>query len=242
MSVELYNDDCFQIFENLISKGVKVDMVLVDPPYGTIQSEWDKVLPLDKMWQALDKLTTERTPKVFFSAQPFTSHLVLSNLKEYKYEIIWDKVNPVGFLNANKQPLRVHENIMVFYKKQCLYNKQFTYGEPYGKRSRGKTEKRQYGEFDAHELNNTDGKRFPKSIVTQSNANRSEIYHPTQKPQNILEYLIKTYTNEGDTILDFCMGAGSSGVACQNLGRNFIGIEKDEGYFKIAQERLDLNG
>jgi site-specific DNA-methyltransferase (adenine-specific) len=206
-------------------------MVLCDLPYGTTQNKWDTVIDLSKMWEQYKRVCTGAI--VLTSAQPFTSMLVTSNLKEFKYQWVWQKEAGTGLLNAKKQPLRDHEDVMVFYAKQPVYNPQMTVGKPYVCKKGGETSN--YNPSGTVTTVNQ-GTRYPKT--TQFFQRDRNKVHPTQKPVALMEYLIKTYTNEGMTVLDNCMGSGTTGVACVNTGRSFIGIEKDPPYFKIACDRI----
>lgn len=219
-----------------------VDMILCDLPYGTTQCKWDSVVPFEPLWKQYKRITKYNGAILLFSSQPFTSALIMSNLQMYKYEWIWHKTHPKGHLNAKKMPMRVHENIEVFYRKLPTYNPQMTHGHTrkvahtsYVRESNGDS---CYG----REVRNTfydSTDRYPRDVQIFSNADQSNKLHPTQKPVVLCEYLIKTYTNEGDTVLDNCMGSGTTGVACRNLNRKFIGIELDEGYFNIAKNRIE---
>ena len=234
--IKLINGDCLEIMKTIENKSI--DMILCDLPYGTTQNKWDIIIPLDRLWEQYERVIKDNGAIVLTSMQPFTSKLINSNMKWFKYEIIWDKKLSTGFLNAKKQVLRKHENILIFYKKQCIYNPQMTAGKPYDK-GISYDESSNYGkQIPVRALNET-GDRYPTSIIEFSNADRRNKQHPTQKPVPLLEYLIKTYTNEGDTVLDNCMGSGSTGVACINANRNFIGIELDENYFNIAKKRIE---
>lgn len=241
--VELYQGNCLEVMQQLIDKGVKVDAIITDIPYGTTKCKWDIVIPFDKMWNCLKKLRKDTAPSVLFGNEPFSSHLRLSNVKEYKYDWKWEKTQATGFFNAKKQPMRCIEDICVFYNKQCTYNFQKTLGHKpvnsYTKYLETVNKTEVYGKC-TQELSgggNTD--RFPRQLITFKSDKQTNYLHPTQKPLALMEYLVKTYTNEGDTVLDFTMGSGTTGVACKNLNRNFIGIELDENYFKIAKERID---
>jgi len=234
--IKLINGDCLEIMKTIENKSI--DMILCDLPYGTTQNKWDIIIPLDRLWEQYERVIKDNGAIVLTSMQPFTSKLINSNMKWFKYEIIWDKKLSTGFLNAKKQVLRKHENILIFYKKQCIYNPQMTAGKQYDK-GISYDESSNYGkQIPVRALNET-GDRYPTSIIEFSNADRRNKQHPTQKPVPLLEYLIKTYTNEGDTVLDNCMGSGSTGVACINANRNFIGIELDENYFNIAKKRIE---
>ena len=225
--------------DRLIEEGVKVDMVLTDIPYGTTACKWDNVIPIEPMWERINKLIKPNGAILLFAQTPFDKVLGTSNLKMLRYEWIWEKEQGTGNLNANKMPLKKHENILVFYKKLPIYNPQFTEGVPYEMKRKynnneifGKTKTK-----DGYVTKNT-GKRYPTSII-KFNRELKERYHPTQKPVDLLEYLIKTYTNENEIVLDFTMGSGSTGVACMNTNRKFIGIELDENYFNIAKDRIE---
>lgn len=226
--------------ETLPSKSI--DMVLCDLPYGVTKNKWDSVLPFDELWEQYNRIVKPNGAIVLFSAGLFTVDLINSNRKNFRYTLVWDKVLTSGFLNANRMPLRSHEDICVFYKKLPTYNPQFTEGEPLHSRGKLLNEQRNnnYGYFDVSKATIRTGetKKYPKSIIRFSRPPSSTMLHPTQKPVELLEYLIKTYSNENDTILDNCMGSGSTGVACKNTNRHFIGIELDEKYFNIAKERL----
>ena len=240
-NIKLIQGDCLKEMFKLISEGVKVDLVLTDLPYGTTACKWDNVIPFEPMWDCLDELCYDTTPIVLFGQEPFSSKLRMSNIQNYKYDWIWDKVNLyTGTLLANKRPLKRHELISIFYKKQPVYNKQYRQGQPYTmKRNTKGVGESVNSNYKRVKTVNT-GKHNPCSILEIEGGNRSEKgLHPTQKPVALLEYLIKTYSNEGDTVLDFTMGSGSTGIACQNTNRNFIGIELDKEYFNVASERIN---
>jgi DNA modification methylase len=227
--------------DKLIEQGVKIDLILTDPPYGTTQCKWDSIIPLDTMWDKLKKLRNDNTPIVLFGSEPFSNYLRMSNIKEYKYDWIWEKSKATNFLNAKKQPLRAYENISVFYNKQPIYNPQMTQGDRYNKGIRKQqTDDDVYGKFNQVKVENSDGLRYPRNVIYFKTAeSEGKTHHKTQKPVALLEYLIKTYANEGDLVLDFTMGSGSTGVACVNTNRKFIGIELDEKYYNIAKDRIN---
>ena len=232
---KLYNGDCLEIMDRLIEEGVKVDYILTDLPYGiTARNKWDNIIPLDLMWQKLDNLVKENGAVALFCSQPFTTKLINSNLNNFKYEWIWEKNNSTGFMNANRSQLRKHENIAIFYKKQCTYN-------PQGLIPYNKVNKRGKVGLNYHDVNSNKYiqkyTNYPTQILKFSYD--KERFHPTQKPVALLEYLIKTYTNENETVLDFTMGSGTTGVACMNTNRKFIGIELDNNYFNIASKRIE---
>lgn len=243
--IQIKQGDCLELMKEIPDRSI--DMVLCDLPYGTTKNKWDSVLPFDKMWKQYDRIIKENGCIALFADGMFMSDLMQSNKKLWRYNLVWDKELISGFLNANRMPLRSHEEICIFYKKLPTYNPQFTEGEPlHGmgtKFSQEKNKNNNYGNFDS--CNNPsakrtgDTKKYPKSIVKFPRPASCVMIHPTQKPVALLEYLIKTYTNEGETVLDNCMGSGSTGVACVNTGRNFIGMELDEHYFQIAKERLE---
>ena len=231
----LYNGDCLEIMDRLIEEGVKVDCVITDLPYGiTARNKWDNIIPLNIMWEKLNNLVKENGTVALFCSQPFTTKLINSNLNSFKYEWIWEKNNSTGFMNANKIPLRKHENIAIFYKKQCTYNPQGLI--PYNKiNKRGKVGLN-YNDVNSNKYIQK-YTNYPTQILKFSYD--KERLHPTQKPVALLEYLTKTYTNENETVLDFTMGSGSTGVACMNTNRKFIGIELDNNYFDIASKRIE---
>jgi site-specific DNA-methyltransferase (adenine-specific) len=237
-NIKLLQGDCLELMKDLPDKSV--DMILCDLPYEvTSQNNWDKKLPLDQLWLQYSRIAKETTPILLFAQGRFTAELIMSNLQDFKYTLVWDKVLPSGFLNANKQPLRTHEDIVVFYQSQCTYNPQKIKGNAchsrgYGVGSAGSGSN--YNEYNMVETVGDD--KFPTSVLSFSKPHASTALHPTQKPVELLEYLLRTYTNEGDTVLDNCMGSGSTGVASVNTNRNFIGMELDEEYFKIASERI----
>ena len=250
--IRLIQGDCIEVMSSLIDEDVKVDLILTDLPYGVTACKWDTIIPFNEMWYHIDKITCPTTPILLFGTEPFSSNLRMSNIKNYKYDWIWYKNNGTNFAMAKKQPMRYHENISVFYKKQCKYNPQF---QDYSAKTKKRFKQGQTVNKVNEKLNPTDkihgglviddyvfdysrGK-YPESVqYFEVEPNNKGRLHPSQKPIDLLEYLINTYTDEGDTVLDFTMGSGSTGVACQNLNRDFIGIELDEEYFNIASDRL----
>ena len=235
----LINGDCLEVMEQLIQGGVKVNAVIADIPYGTTACKWDVVIPLDKMWDYLNKIIKENGVIVLFGTEPFSSALRMSNIKNFKYDWIWEKSKATGYLNAKKQPLRANEIISVFYSKQCVYNPQMKEGIPYNKGMSVFNGTESYGKETKYDNKNDSGLRFPRSIIYFKTAEFEGKFHPTQKPVALMEYLVNTYTNECDLVLDFTMGSGTTGVACKNLNRKFIGIELDKGYFDIACKRIE---
>lgn len=241
---QLYNGDCLEVMKNIPDKSV--DMILCDLPYGTTHNHWDSIIPFDLLWKNYNKIIKDNGAICLFADGMFLADLMNSNRKMWRYNLIWNKVLCSGFLNAKRMPLRNTEEICIFYKKLPTYNPQFTEGQPLhgmGTAFKVKNHKNNnYGQFNMQNRPSSerkgDTKKYPNSLLTFSRPHSSIMKHPTEKPVNLLEWLIKTYTNEGETVLDNCMGSGSTGVACLNTNRNFIGIELDEGYFKIVEERL----
>ncbi len=229
--ISIHLGDCLNVMSTL----GEVDLVLTDPPYGTTQNKWDAVIPLPDMWAALDTVTRDTTPVVMTAAQPFTSALVMSNVKRFKQALVWHKNVAPNFLNANRQHMARHEDILLFHQKQPTFNKQWSGGTPYARTRKSADDTgSNYGAATRTDTKNG-GTRNPTSVLV---FDRQTGHHPTQKPVALMEYLIKTYTNEGDTVLDFTMGSGTTGVACVNTGRKFIGIEKDAHYFGVAADRI----
>jgi site-specific DNA-methyltransferase (adenine-specific) len=232
--MKLYNGDCLEVMKQLPDN--YIDFILTDLPYGTTACKWDNIIPYDPMWEQLKRIRKDNTAIALFGTEPFSSHLRLSNLKEYKYDWIWDKKKAGNPLLSKIQPLRIAEFIHIFYKHNYYPIME----------KRDKPKKRGKNKGKISEINNNafiENKiyyyKYPKNIIQVSNANQKNKVHPTQKPVELLEYLIKTYTKENETVLDFTMGSGSTGVACVNTNRKFIGIELDKEYFKIAKERID---
>lgn len=249
---KLYQGDCLEIMDKLIEEGVKFDAIITDPPYGTLNCKWDSVIPLDKMWGRLDKLIKPNGAICLFGSQPFTTSLIYSNIKHFKHQWIWNKSSAGNVLNAKYQPLKVEEEILVFTGKGERVNyypiftidnkRDLTKEKPSVKQSDMFNEIKG-GEFYKTEKNKKGTERYPKNIINISAQSmecaNSKRVHPTQKPIDLLEYLIKTYTNENDLVLDFTMGSGSTGVACMNTNRKFVGIELDKNYFNIAKDRIE---
>lgn len=232
--IDLYQGDCLDEMDKVADH--TVDMIFTDLPYGTTKNAWDVPIPLDKLWEQYRRILKPGGAVLLFAQMPFGADLINSNRRRYRYEWIWHKTMPIGFLNANRMPLRTHENILVFYEHLPTYHPQKTPGKPYtALRSARATHN--YGHFDRATTIN-DGERCPRDVLTFSNGNNASKIHPTEKPVDLLEYMIRTYTDVGDTVLDSCMGSGSCGVACHHLERSFIGIEKDPGYFDAARKRI----
>ena len=239
---KLYCGDCLDIMKKIPNKSI--DMILCDLPYNVTRNKWDVLIPFDALWEQYNRVITDNGVIVLFAQGMFTSYLMQSNDKYWRYNLIWEKDRPSGFLNAKRMPLRSHEDICVFYKKMPTYNPQMWEGKPLhgmgNKFKEGNLRNNNYGDFPSHTnpsaLREGDTQKYPRSVL-KFNRPHPPI-HPTQKPVSLCEYLIKTYTNEGDLVLDNCMGSGTTGVACKNTNRNFIGIEINKEYFDIAKQRL----
>ena len=217
--------DCLELLPDIEDNSI--DMILTDLPYGTTQCKWDVIIPFNPLWNQYKRIIKDNGAIVLTASQPFTSALVMSNTEMFRYSLVWEKSKATGFLNANRMPLKAHEDILVFSKKQTVYNPQKTKGIPYNKGVRKEqTANDIYGQFDRKHVKNKSGDRFPRSVQYFKTAeSEGKTIHKVQKPISLAEYLIKTYTNEGDTVHDSCMGSGWSLNACRNLNRNYIGFE-----------------
>lgn len=238
---KLYNADCLEVLPQLKDKSI--DMILCDLPYGVTQNKSDIVIPLEQLWNEYKRVIKDNGVIALFAQGIFYVDLIQSNRKMFRYDLVWDKVLPTGFLNAKRMPLRTHEQIAIFYNKLPTYNPQFSIGKPLHGKGYSYKDKpiknNNYGKFNVTEdLRKGSTQKYPTSILKFPKPHPSVAKHRTEKPVSCLEWLIKTYTNEGETVLDNCMGSGSTGVACVNTGRKFIGIEKDDNYFKIAEQRI----
>ena len=237
---EIYLGDCLELMPKHV-EDKSIDMIFCDLPYGTTQNKWDSVIPLDKLWNEYKRVIKDNGAIVLFAAQPFTSALIMSNPKMFKYDWVWQKPKGTGHLNAKKQPMRDKEDVLVFYKKQCTYNPQMTEGTPY-KDKAGKDHTKStsmtgsYGNYTNYREENK-GVRYPKQVQKFGVVERGTL-HPTQKPLELVEYMIKTYTNEGDLILDNTCGSGTTGLGAKNLNRNYIMMEQDPKYYEIACKRV----
>lgn len=234
----IYENDCIKQMKLLPNKSI--DMILCDLPYGTTQNKWDSVIPLDELWKEYKRIIKDDGAIVLTSNGIFTSKLILSNEKMFKYKWVWEKSKATNFLNAKKQPLRKHEDICVFYKKQCTYNPQMKLGDAYDKGVRKNQLTGSYGDFKPIHVQ-SDGKRYPTDILYFKTAeSEGKVYHPTQKPITLGRYLIKTYTNKGDIVLDNTCGSGSFLVAALLEGRNFIGIEKNQESELFKKDKINF--
>jgi site-specific DNA-methyltransferase (adenine-specific) len=258
-NIQLFKGDCLDVMDGLIERNIKVDAVICDPPYGTTSCKWDTIIPFEPLWERLNKLIKDNGTIVLFGSQPFTSKLIVSNIKNFKEELVWGKDIPSNFVQAKKRHMKYHENIIVFCKKGVYtYNRQMIKRESRRVEQMKKngnlrwsnnrevnevslTTKYEPKSFDGY---NVDLKN-PSTILRFNKVNsraKDKTIHPTQKPVELMEYLVKTYTNENETVLDFAMGSGSTGVACLNVNRKFIGIEIDDNYFEIAKKRIEEHG
>ena len=231
----IYNEDCLEGMKRIPDKSV--DMILCDLPYGTTACNWDTIIPFEPLWGEYERIIKDNGAIVLTATQPFTTKLIESNFKRFRYNLIWEKPQGVDPFMAKRRPLNNVEDVVIFYKKQPTYNPQYEKGEPY-RITRDKKD-RNYeitGTVMKETTTINKGVRLPKRIIR---CNQERGLHPTQKPVALFEYLIKTYTNEGETILDNCMGSGTTAIACLNTNRNFIGFELDKGYFDMANERIN---
>ena len=248
---DLYNGDCLEVMQDLIDNDVKVDLILTDPPYGVLTAKWDYIIPLEQMWECISKISKENAPTLLFSNDIFGVLLKQSNIKNYKYQWVWNKEFSTNFMLAKKRPLIPLEYVNVFYSKQPTYNPQrrpktidYDGTRNYEGDRKIKVNHNDviYGTCYHQRWYIDDGTRYPINYLEynsqRSDTNNGKRFHPSQKPVSLLEYFIKTYTKEGEMVLDFTMGSGSTGVACMNTNRNFIGIELDENYYNIAVERI----
>lgn len=232
---DMFAKQCFNSLQNN-----SIDAIITDFPYGTLNKRnlWDKVIDYDIFWKEYHRICHENSPLISTAQMPFTAYLISTNYKDFKYTLVWEKSKATGYLNAKKQPMRAHEDIVVFYKKQCKYNPQMIEGKPYNKgcavrdtMAYGKQEK-------AVLVKNDSGLRYPRSVQYFVTAESEGKLHPTQKPISLFEWLIKTYTDEKDIVLDPCMGSGTTAIACINTNRRFVGFEKSEEYFNITKNRI----
>jgi DNA modification methylase len=244
MTDTVHLGDCLELMKNIPNGSI--DMILCDLPYGTTRNKWDVVIPLSSLWSEYNRIIKANGAVVLTGAQPFTSVLVVSNIKMFRYDITWEKSNATGFMNSKKMPLRAHEDILVFYKKLPVYNPQKTKAETSSLRSHKNDRfSSNYGKQIVAAYGGDDFNRFPRSVIKIgkekgfSSATNNTRIHPTQKPEELFEWLIRTYSNEGDTVLDNCAGSGTTAIACINTNRRYILIEKDPIYYKAILNRIN---
>jgi site-specific DNA-methyltransferase (adenine-specific) len=239
-NVQLFKGDCLEVMKGIDDKSI--DMILCDLPYGTTKCKWDVIIPFESLWEQYNRIIKDRGIVVLFGSEPFTSALRMSNVKNYRYDLKWEKDQGSDFLNAKLKPLKNYEDIAIFYKKRPKYNPQMREGfKEWTKKDTGKTIIEHLGRtVEPREKHSVGNKRYPLSIL-KFNRVRNGL-HPCQKPVDLLEWLIKSYTDENDLALDNCMGVGSVGEACINTNRKFIGIELDDNYFEIAKKRIEEHG
>lgn len=239
VKTELFNTDCIEKMKDLPEKSI--DMIFTDLPYGQTRNEWDKVIDIEELWKEFKRVIKDNGCIALWSQEPFTSQLIISNPKMFRYKWIVEKGNATGFLNARRMPMKAYEEIVIFYKHLPTYNPQKTTGHERkvstAEHNRNSKKSTNYNAYEKPTYDSTE--RFPRDIVKFKWDKQKSALHPTQKPVEALEYFIKTYTNENDTVLDATMGSGSTGVACINTNRNFIGIEINKEYFDMASKRID---
>ena len=234
--IDLIHGDCLELMKDIPDGSI--DMILADLPYGTTACKWDTIIPFDLLWEQYERVIKDNGAIVLTSDEPFTSQLINSNIKKFRYKWIWKKSYSTGFMNANKMPLKNIEDVLVFYKRLPTYNPQGII-----EINKKQVRKKDKGTTIYNDMGLKEGEytqkftNYPNQVIETTK--KEKTHHPTQKPVALFEYLIKTYTNEGDTVLDNVMGSGTTGVACKSLNRNFIGMELDENYFNIAKERIE---
>lgn len=235
---KIYNENCLIGMNNINDKSV--DMILCDLPYGTTQNKWDSIICLNKLWGQYNRIIKDNGAIVLFAQTPFDKVLGSSNLKMLRYEWIWEKTTATGHLNAKKMPLKAHENILIFYKKLPVYNPQKTQNHtPVHSYTKYQDDGSNYGKTSVGISGGGSTERYPRSVILFKSDKQKQALHPTQKPVALCEYLIKTYTNECDIVLDNCMGSGTTAIACINTNRQYIGFELDTNYYNIALERIN---
>lgn len=232
--INLMLGDCLERMKEI--PDASVDMILCDLPYGTTACKWDSVIPFEPLWEQYRRIVKRNAAIVLTASQPFTTALIASNYRDFRYCWVWEKQQPTGFLDARRKPMKAHEDVCVFYAATATYNPQGLVATKVKNSRKNKAGNGVYGAVGADDYVQKEG-NFPRSVLKIDRVTHGQV-HPTQKPVALMEYLIKTYSNEGETVLDNCMGSGTAGVAAKNTNRKFIGIEKDETYFRIAQDRI----
>ncbi len=236
-NIKLYKGDCLELMQDIPDKSI--DAIIADLPYGTTACKWDIVIPFEPLWEQYNRIIKDNGAIVLFGSEPFSSALRMSNIKQYKYDWVWEKEQGSNYATVKYMPFKVTENISIFASNKCTYNPQMEKGKPYKDNARTRNLEHSTKNTIKKEIINL-GTRYPRNkLYFQNDTKKGFSFHPTQKPVALMEYLIKTYTNEGETVLDNTMGSGTTGVACINTNRNFIGIEMDENYFAIAEKRIN---
>ncbi len=235
---KLFNEDMFQVLPTL--KDNSVDLLLTDFPYGTLnkRNTWDNVIDFDLFWKEANRICKPSAAIISTAAQPFTSVLISSNYRDFKYTLIWEKSKATGYLNSKKQPLRAHEDIVIFYRKQPTYNPQMTEGKPYDKGTAVRDTEAYAKQTKEVHVHNETGMRYPRSVLYFKTAESEGKFHPTQKPVDLFRWLVRTFSNEGDVVLDPCMGSGTTGVAAGLENREFIGVEMGKEYYETCVKRI----
>jgi site-specific DNA-methyltransferase (adenine-specific) len=231
--LSLHQGDCLALLADIPT--ASVDLILCDLPYGTTRCAWDAVIPFEPLWAQYNRVAKVNAAMIFTASQPFTTALIASNLKAFRYSLVWEKAAATGFLNAKRQPLRAHEDIAVFYRRSPTFHPQFSDGPMKVVKGAGSASS-VYGKQSTPVRDYASDRRYPRSVLKFT---RERGFHPTQKPVALMEYMIETYTDPGEVVLDSCMGSGTTGVAAKRLGRSFIGMELDAGYFEIAKSRIE---
>jgi len=234
----LHNADMFDVLPTLEDNSI--DLLLTDFPYGTLnkRNTWDNVIDYEVFWKEANRICKPNAAIISTAAQPFTSVLISSNYKDFRYTLVWEKSKATGYLNSKRQPLRAHEDIVVFYRKQPTYNPQMTVGKPYDKGTAVRDTEVYGKQTKSVHVKNETGLRYPRSVLYFVTAESEGKHHPTQKPIDLFRWLIRTYSNEGDVVLDPCMGGGTTVIAAKQESRKFIGIEREEEYFKVCDQRV----
>lgn len=235
--MKLLNGDCLDLLKTIPDNSV--NLIFSDLPYGQTANHWDSIIPMDSLWDQYKRIGKENCCYLFTAKSQFLVDVIISNREWYRYEWIWNKNKGANFAHCNKRPLITHEFVLVFYQKLPIYNPQMVEGKPYKQKRKEESINGIAPNMNRGWKTESDGMRYPKSIIEVEGHAQRHVVHPTQKPIALLEYLIKTYTNECDVVLDPTMGSGTTGIACKKLNRNFIGIEKDENYFSIAEKRIN---
>lgn len=234
--IKLIHGDCLEKLLDLDDSSI--DLVLTDLPYGTTNCKWDSIIPFDLMWKQINRVAKKNAAIVMTASQPFTTKLISSNMKDFKYTWVWEKPHAKGHFNAKKRPMVAHEDVVVFYRGQPVYNPQMTHGHERKTATRHKDLNSEVYHNNTKTVSYDSTSRYPRSVQVFKQDTQKSSLHPTQKPLGMMEYFVKTYSNEGQVVLDLAMGSGTTGLACKNTGRGFVGIEKELDHFTVAKERL----